>query len=123
MVEPSTTSLLPFSRLLRHAGNTLGLFYASMPLLFPRLQRKIQGLPIPGITLSARLFVISHDAKLLFVGGHWDNSVRAITLGRSRNITHLVRHFGKLTLQFEACNMTLFQMFFNPPFISYRLIL
>ncbi|XP_077975013.1 neurobeachin-like protein 1 isoform X3 [Styela clava] len=70
----------------------------------PKLQRKIQGLPIPGITLSARLFVITHDAKLLFVGGHWDNSVRAVTLGRSRNITHLVRHFDIVTcLALDNC--------------------
>lgn len=29
----------------------------------------------PGLKSTSKLFIVSHDAKLLFSAGHWDNSI------------------------------------------------
>ena len=35
---------------------------------------------VPEWPLSGKLFVVSHDAKYIFSGGHWDNSLRVFSL-------------------------------------------
>ncbi|KAJ3584809.1 hypothetical protein NHX12_015304, partial [Muraenolepis orangiensis] len=46
----------------------------------PKTQRVLPGPSAPGLELSAGMFVVSHDGKLLFSGGHWDNSLRVTSL-------------------------------------------
>ncbi|XP_078489274.1 neurobeachin-like protein 1 [Ciona intestinalis] len=61
-----------------------------------RLQKSVKGLWSPGLHLSANLFLVTHDAKYLFVGGYWDNSIRIMTI-KGRTITCLVRHLDVVT--------------------------
>uniref|UniRef100_A0A674BFJ4 Neurobeachin-like protein 2 n=1 Tax=Salmo trutta TaxID=8032 RepID=A0A674BFJ4_SALTR len=46
----------------------------------PKTQRVLGGPFSPGVEVTAGLFVVSHDGKLLFSGGHWDNSLRVTSL-------------------------------------------
>ena len=55
-----------------------------------------------GMKIDSRLFVVSHDAKLLFSGGHWDNSLQVINVGKARKINHIVRHIG-IVMTFQFC--------------------
>lgn len=45
--------------------------------------------------VTAGLFVVSHDGKLLFSGGHWDNSLRVTSLLKGRTVGQHVRHMGE----------------------------
>lgn len=38
---------------------------------------------------------MSHDAKLLFSGGHWDNSIRVTSLTKGKVMAQHIRHMGK----------------------------
>lgn len=49
----------------------------------------------PGIEVDSKLFVVSHDCKLLMSGGHWDNSLQVYHIGKGRRINHICRHIGK----------------------------
>ena len=51
----------------------------------------------PGLKVTPHLFAVSHDAKLVFSGGHWDNSVRVYSLGKQKMVAHIVRHTGMST--------------------------
>ncbi|XP_052080874.1 neurobeachin-like protein 1 isoform X2 [Mytilus californianus] len=51
----------------------------------------------PGIKVEPKLFVVSHDAKLLISGGHWDNSLQVYHLGKVKKINHIVRHIDIVT--------------------------
>uniref|UniRef100_H2YXH1 BEACH domain-containing protein n=1 Tax=Ciona savignyi TaxID=51511 RepID=H2YXH1_CIOSA len=68
----------------------------SKSLFSSRLQKTVKGLWSPGLHLSANLFLVTHDAKFLFVGGYWDNSIRIMTM-KGRTITCLVRHLDVVT--------------------------
>lgn len=46
------------------------------------------------IAASSRLFAVSPDAKLLFFGGNWDNSLRVYSISRSKQIASVIRHQG-----------------------------
>lgn len=61
----------------------------------PRTQRLLSGPFAPGIEVAAGLFVVSHDGKLLFSGGHWDNSVRVTSLVKGKTVGQHIRHMGK----------------------------
>uniref|UniRef100_A0A8C4S888 Neurobeachin like 1 n=1 Tax=Erpetoichthys calabaricus TaxID=27687 RepID=A0A8C4S888_ERPCA len=61
----------------------------------PKSQRFIYGPFAPGLEVSSQLFVVSHDGKLLFSGGHWDNSIRVTSLTRIRLIGQHIRHMGE----------------------------
>ncbi|XP_072010630.1 neurobeachin-like protein 2 isoform X2 [Engystomops pustulosus] len=61
-----------------------------------------------GAELSSRTLVVSHDAKLLFSGGHWDNSLRVTSLGRGKVIGHITRHMDVVTcLALDMCGIYL----------------
>lgn len=62
-----------------------------------RTQRFLSGPFAPGIEVAAGLFVVSHDGKLLFSGGHWDNSIRVTSLVKGKTVGQHIRHMGKET--------------------------
>jgi len=65
-------------------------------LLFPsRTQRFLSGPFAPGMEVASELFVVSHDGKLLFSGGHWDNSLRVTSLVKGKTVGQHIRHMGK----------------------------
>jgi len=48
----------------------------------------------PGLEITSKLFAVSHDAKLLFSGGHWDNSIRVTSLTKGKLVGQHIRHMG-----------------------------
>lgn len=60
-----------------------------------RAQRTVNGPFAPGLEITSKLFVVSHDAKLLFSAGHWDNSIQAMSLTKGKIVSHNIRHIGK----------------------------
>lgn len=66
-----------------------------------RTQRSMSGPFAPGLEITSKLFAVSHDAKLLFSGGHWDNSIRVTSLTKGKLIGQHIRHMGKLGLSFN----------------------
>lgn len=60
-----------------------------------RTQRSVNGPFAPGLEVTSKLFVVSHDAKLLFSAGHWDNSIQVMSLTKGKIISHSIRHMGK----------------------------
>lgn len=70
----------------------------------PKTRKKYTCPFAPGQKIDSRLFVVSHDAKLLFSGGHWDNSLQVINVGKARKINHIVRHIDIVTcLSLDYC--------------------
>lgn len=65
-----------------------------LPLSLSRTQRVLGGPFSPGVEVTAGLFVVSHDGKLLFSGGHWDNSLRVTSLVKGKTVGHHIRHMG-----------------------------
>lgn len=65
-----------------------------------RTQRFLSGPFAPGVEVTAGLFVVSHDGKLLFSGGHWDNSLRVTSLVKGKTVGQHIRHMGKHTPSF-----------------------
>lgn len=71
--------------------------------------------------------MVSHDGKLLFSGGHWDNSLRVTSLVKGKTVGQHIRHMGKHTLlshplsRQEMCRstgLTLMSVFFFSPPLS-----
>lgn len=60
-----------------------------------RTQRYLYGPFAPGAELSSKTLVVSHDGKLLFSGGHWDNSLRVTSLSKGKVVGHINRHIGR----------------------------
>ncbi|XP_044151242.1 neurobeachin-like protein 2 isoform X2 [Bufo gargarizans] len=61
-----------------------------------------------GAELSSSILAVSHDAKLLFSGGHWDNSLRVTALSRGKVIGHIIRHIDVVTcLALDLCGIYL----------------
>uniref|UniRef100_A0A674JEQ9 Neurobeachin like 1 n=1 Tax=Terrapene triunguis TaxID=2587831 RepID=A0A674JEQ9_9SAUR len=74
----------------------------------PKTQRSINGPFAPGLEITSKLFVVSHDAKLLFSGGHWDNSIRVTSLTKGKLIGQHVRHMDIVTcLAIDFCGIHL----------------
>ncbi|XP_074857149.1 neurobeachin-like protein 1 isoform X3 [Carettochelys insculpta] len=74
----------------------------------PKTQRSMSGPFAPGLEVTSKLFVVSHDAKLLFSGGHWDNSVRVTSLTKGKLIGQHVRHMDVVTcLAIDFCGIHL----------------
>ncbi|XP_043381670.1 neurobeachin-like protein 1 isoform X1 [Chelonia mydas] len=74
----------------------------------PKTQRSISGPFAPGLEITSKLFVVSHDAKLLFSGGHWDNSIRVTSLTKGKLIGQHVRHMDIVTcLAIDFCGIHL----------------
>ncbi|KAJ6665248.1 hypothetical protein lerEdw1_004297 [Lerista edwardsae] len=74
----------------------------------PKTQRTVSGPFAPGLEITPRLFVVSHDAKLLFSGGHWDNSIRVTSLTKGKLMAQHIRHMNVVTcLAIDFCGIHL----------------
>nr|XP_046237948.1 neurobeachin-like protein 1 isoform X2 [Scatophagus argus] len=73
-----------------------------------KTQRFLSGPFAPGVEVTAGLFVVSHDGKLLFSGGHWDNSIRVTSLVKSKTVGQHIRHMDVVTcLSTDHCGIHL----------------
>ncbi|KYO33403.1 hypothetical protein Y1Q_0008627 [Alligator mississippiensis] len=74
----------------------------------PKTQRSMSGPFAPGLEITSKLFAVSHDAKLLFSGGHWDNSIRVTSLTKGKLIGQHIRHMDIVTcLAIDFCGIHL----------------
>uniref|UniRef100_A0A8C9EZH6 Neurobeachin like 1 n=1 Tax=Pavo cristatus TaxID=9049 RepID=A0A8C9EZH6_PAVCR len=74
----------------------------------PKTQRNMSGPFAPGLEITSKLFAVSHDAKLLFSGGHWDNSIRVTSLTKGKLIGQHIRHMDIVTcLAIDYCGIHL----------------
>ncbi|XP_029923229.1 neurobeachin-like protein 1 isoform X1 [Myripristis murdjan] len=74
----------------------------------PKTQRFLSGPFSPGVEVTAALFVVSHDGKLLFSGGHWDNSLRVTSLVKGKTVAQHIRHMDIVTcLSTDHCGIHL----------------
>jgi len=68
------------------------------PTLQTERSRHIIAAPFsPSIDIKSRLFAVSHDAKFIFSGGHWDWSLRVYSLLKSKMITSIIHHTDVIT--------------------------
>ncbi|KAM8904058.1 neurobeachin-like protein 1 isoform 2-T3 [Spinachia spinachia] len=73
-----------------------------------KTQRCLSGPFAPGVEVAAGLFVASHDGKLLFSGGHWDNSLRVTSLVKGKTVGQHIRHMDIVTcLSTDHCGIHL----------------
>ncbi|MGH0117639.1 UNVERIFIED_CONTAM: hypothetical protein FKN15_041831 [Acipenser sinensis] len=73
-----------------------------------KTQRCINGPFTPGLEITTKLFVVSHDGKLLFSGGHWDNSIRVTSLAKGKLVGQHIRHMDIVTcLATDYCGIHL----------------
>ncbi|XP_041835153.1 neurobeachin-like protein 1 isoform X2 [Melanotaenia boesemani] len=73
-----------------------------------KTQRFLSGPFAPGVEVAAGLFVVSHDGKLLFSGGHWDNSLRVTSLVKGKTVGQHIRHMDIVTcLATDHCSIHL----------------
>ncbi|RXN00425.1 Neurobeachin-like protein 2 [Acipenser ruthenus] len=74
----------------------------------PKTQRFLSGPLSPDVELTSKILVVSHDGKLLFSGGHWDNSLRVTALGKGKVVGQLCRHIDIVTcLALDLCGIYL----------------
>ncbi|XP_056156935.1 neurobeachin-like protein 1 [Lampris incognitus] len=74
----------------------------------PKTQRFLLEPFSPGVVVTASLFVVSHDGKLLFSGGHWDNSLRVTSLVKGKTVGQHIRHMDIVTcLSTDHCGIHL----------------
>uniref|UniRef100_A0A8U8BWE7 Neurobeachin-like protein 2 n=1 Tax=Geospiza parvula TaxID=87175 RepID=A0A8U8BWE7_GEOPR len=73
-----------------------------------KTQRFLQGPFAPGADLSSTTLAVSPDGKLLFSGGHWDNSLRVTSLAKGKVVGHITRHIDVVTcLSLDLCGIYL----------------
>ncbi|NXA09748.1 NBEL2 protein, partial [Sapayoa aenigma] len=73
-----------------------------------KTQRFLQGPFAPGADLSSRTLAVSPDGRLLFSGGHWDNSLRVTSLAKGKVVGHITRHIDVVTcLALDLCGIYL----------------
>lgn len=74
----------------------------------PKAQRALSGPFAPGLEITSKLFAVSHDAKLLFSAGHWDNSIQVMSLTKGKLVSHNIRHIDIVTcLATDYCGIHL----------------
>ncbi|XP_063285902.1 neurobeachin-like protein 1 isoform X1 [Pelobates fuscus] len=74
----------------------------------PKTQRLLSVPFAPGLEITSKLFVVSHDGKVLFTGGHWDNSIRVTSLTKGKVIGQHIRHMDIVTcLSTDFCGIHL----------------
>ncbi|XP_071822216.1 neurobeachin-like protein 1 isoform X2 [Apostichopus japonicus] len=96
-------SWLPYDRSISNYFS----FDKDATLFSARTKKCIGGPFAPGIRVTSSLFVVTHDSKLLFSGGHWDSSLR-VTNMRGKLVAHLARHQDVVTcLALDNCGMYL----------------
>ncbi|CAF0785781.1 unnamed protein product [Brachionus calyciflorus] len=66
-------------------------------LLNERTKKSISGPFDPNLEIDYKLFVLTHDSKLLISGAHWDNSIRVFSFSKYRNIAQLYQHSNIVT--------------------------
>ena len=52
---------------------------------------------VPEWPLSGKLFIVSHDAKYIFSGGHWDNSLQTYSISKTKTVSIVIRHIDTIT--------------------------
>jgi len=68
------------------------------PTLQTERNRHIIAAPFfPSLEITSRLFAVSHDAKFVFSGGHWDWSLRVYSLLKSKMISSIIHHTDIIT--------------------------
>ncbi|UJR10639.1 hypothetical protein I4U23_014834 [Adineta vaga] len=68
------------------------------PTLQTERNRHIIAAPFsPSLEITSRQFAVSHDAKFVFSGGHWDWSLRVYSLLKSKIITSIIHHTDIIT--------------------------
>ncbi|XP_042328517.1 neurobeachin-like protein 2 isoform X2 [Sceloporus undulatus] len=73
-----------------------------------KTQRYLYGPFAPGVEVSSKTLAVSHDGKLLFSGGHWDNSLRVTSLSKGKVVGHINRHIDVITcLALDLCGIYL----------------
>ncbi|XP_066487542.1 neurobeachin-like protein 2 [Tiliqua scincoides] len=73
-----------------------------------KTQRYLYGPFAPEVDISSKTLAISHDGKLLFSGGHWDNSLRVTSLSKGKVVGHISRHIDIVTcLALDLCGIYL----------------
>ncbi|XP_075444218.1 neurobeachin-like protein 2 isoform X2 [Ascaphus truei] len=73
-----------------------------------KTQRFLAGPIALGAELSSTTLVVSHDAKLLFSGGHWDSSLRVTSLSKGKIVAHITRHLDVVScLALDLCGIYL----------------
>ncbi|XP_009473635.1 PREDICTED: neurobeachin-like protein 2 [Nipponia nippon] len=73
-----------------------------------KTQRFLQGPFAPGADLCSRTLAVSPDGKLLFSGGHWDNSLCVTSLAKGKVVGHITRHIDVVTcLALDLCGIYL----------------
>uniref|UniRef100_A0A182T0Y0 BEACH domain-containing protein n=1 Tax=Anopheles maculatus TaxID=74869 RepID=A0A182T0Y0_9DIPT len=60
-------------------------------------RKKLIGPFHPSVTLNSKLFAVSVDAKYIYAGGIWDNSVRVFNLARGKVVASAINHFDVVT--------------------------
>ena len=66
---------------------------------FCRTRKTLAGPFAPEFKITSKVFMVSHDAKLVFSGGHWDNSLRVYSIAKNKTVAHIVRHMDIVTCQ------------------------
>ncbi|XP_065200473.1 neurobeachin-like protein 1 isoform X2 [Planococcus citri] len=67
-------------------------------------RRDLSGSFHPSIKLHNKLFVVSHDSKLLFSAGHWDCSIKIYSFTKNKFTHSLLRHTDLVTcLAIDSC--------------------
>ncbi|CAF3646804.1 unnamed protein product [Adineta steineri] len=51
----------------------------------------------PSIDINTRLFAVSHDAKFIYSGAHWDWSLRTYSITKAKTINSIVHHTDIIT--------------------------
>ncbi|XP_037379777.1 neurobeachin-like protein 1 isoform X1 [Talpa occidentalis] len=83
-------------------------FFKDQSVTNPKTQRSMNGPFAPGLEITSKLFIVSHDAKLLFSAGHWDNSIQVMSLTKGKVISHNIRHMDIVTcLATDYCGIHL----------------
>nr|XP_033801863.1 neurobeachin-like protein 1 isoform X2 [Geotrypetes seraphini] len=83
-------------------------FLKDQTLTHAKTQRTISGPFTPGLEITTKLFVVSHDGKLLFSAGHWDNSIRVTSVTKGKLIGHHISHMDIVTcLATDYCGIHL----------------
>ncbi|XP_055494353.1 neurobeachin-like protein 1 isoform X8 [Leucoraja erinacea] len=73
-----------------------------------RALRCVNGPMTPGLEVSSKLFVVSHDGKLIFSAGHWDNSIRVTSIAKGKLVGQHIRHMDIVTcLATDYCGIHL----------------